>query len=64
VHTGAAKDCFQNAPDLDLAKELKTMIPLGRLAEPAEIAAVVSFLVSEDASYVTGRTLAADGGMR
>lgn len=61
---GAAKDYFQGVPNLDMAKELKTMIPLGRLAEPAEIAAVVSFLVSEDASYVTGRTLAADGGMR
>lgn len=35
---------------------------LGRLAEPAEIAAAVAFLVSSDASYVTGSTLAVDGG--
>jgi 3-oxoacyl-[acyl-carrier protein] reductase len=35
---------------------------LGRLAEPAEIAAVVAFLASADAGYITGRTLQADGG--
>jgi NAD(P)-dependent dehydrogenase (short-subunit alcohol dehydrogenase family) len=36
--------------------------PLGRLAEPAEIAAVVVFLLSERASYVTGAAWSADGG--
>ena len=36
--------------------------PLGRLAEPAEIAAVVVFLASERASYVTGSAWSADGG--
>jgi 3-oxoacyl-[acyl-carrier protein] reductase len=36
--------------------------PLGRLAEPAEIAAVVVFLCSERASYVTGAAWSADGG--
>ncbi|MDV3303010.1 SDR family oxidoreductase [Mycobacterium avium subsp. hominissuis] len=35
---------------------------LQRLAEPAEIAAAVAFLVSDDASYVNGRTLHVDGG--
>lgn len=39
-------------------------IPLRRLAEPADIAACVSFLASPDAAYVTGETLAVDGGLR
>jgi 3-oxoacyl-[acyl-carrier protein] reductase len=36
--------------------------PLGRLAEPVEIAAVIAFLASERASYVTGAAWSADGG--
>jgi NAD(P)-dependent dehydrogenase (short-subunit alcohol dehydrogenase family) len=36
--------------------------PLGRLAEPAEIASVVVFLCSDRASYVTGAAWSADGG--
>jgi NAD(P)-dependent dehydrogenase (short-subunit alcohol dehydrogenase family) len=36
--------------------------PLGRLAEPDEVARVVAFLVSDDASYVTGSSVLVDGG--
>ena len=37
-------------------------IPLGRLGRPEEIAAIVAFLASDDASYLTGQTIFADGG--
>lgn len=36
--------------------------PLGRVGDPDEMAAIVSFLASNDASYITGQTLYADGG--
>lgn len=41
---------------------MENAIPLGRMANPAEIAAAVSYLLSDDASYVTGSILAANGG--
>ena len=37
--------------------------PLGRMADPAEMAGPVSFLLSDDASFITGQTLFADGGV-
>ena len=41
---------------------VKCQTALQRLAQPEEIAAAVAFLVSDDASYITGSTLAVDGG--
>lgn len=48
--------------DLDEAS-LKTQIPMNRFGEPEEIAATVAFLVSEEASYITGQTIAVNGGL-
>lgn len=42
--------------------QLKARIPLGRLAQPADVADAVSFLMSEQASFITGQSLYVDGG--
>jgi 3-oxoacyl-[acyl-carrier protein] reductase len=42
---------------------LQKSIPLGRLGQPADVAAAVAFLVSRDADYITGQVLSVDGGM-
>ncbi len=39
-----------------------TQVPIGRLAQPSEIAAYVKFLVSEENSYLTGQNIVVDGG--
>jgi meso-butanediol dehydrogenase/(S,S)-butanediol dehydrogenase/diacetyl reductase len=54
------------APLLSLpaaAEQYATLIPMGRVGRADEIAAVVAFLASEDASYVTGAAIAIDGGL-
>jgi 3-oxoacyl-[acyl-carrier protein] reductase len=40
-----------------------TLIPLGRMGSPADVAAAVCFLASDEASYITGQVLAVNGGM-
>src|SRR5699024_6314643 len=44
-------------------KEMYGLIPLGKLGEPEDVAKVVRFLASDDASYMTGQTIHVDGGM-
>ena len=43
-------------------REIDARIPLGRFGEPAEIADVIAFLLSDDARYVTGAVIPVDGG--
>ncbi len=51
------------ADQLMAKKEMASLYPLGRIARPAEIAAVICFLASEEASFVTGALWTVDGGL-
>ena len=46
-----------------MKEEFANAVPLGRMGDPDEIAKVVSFLASDDASYVSGIELFVDGGV-
>ena len=48
--------------DLDEA-ELKKLIPLGRFGKPEEVAALTSFLASDEAAYITGQVISINGGL-
>ncbi len=54
-------DMTADIPQTHLNEE-RALPPMGRLAEPEDIADVVAFLASNDARWVTGRTLLTDGG--
>ncbi|HEX3896948.1 MAG TPA: SDR family oxidoreductase, partial [Rudaea sp.] len=45
-----------------LLKQLLRMIPMGRVAQPGEIAPMIAFLCMPAASYITGASFAVDGG--
>ena len=62
VMTPALAQSFVDAPDPQARREsLELLTPLKRIANASEIAEVVSFLLSEKASYVSGQSLAVEG---
>jgi glucose 1-dehydrogenase len=65
VGPGAVDTPINKATVADPAalKRLDDAIPMGRLAQPEEIATVVAFLAGEGASYLTATTIFADGGL-
>jgi acetoacetyl-CoA reductase len=47
----------------DVLQQIVAQIPMGRLAEPSEIAGLISYLVSEEAGYITGSNISINGGL-
>jgi 3-oxoacyl-[acyl-carrier protein] reductase len=59
TETDRLKELLEKTPSFASAK---SEVPLGRFGTPEEFAAAVAFLASERASYITGVSLAVDGG--
>jgi acetoacetyl-CoA reductase len=57
-----ATDMVKAVPQDVLEKSILPLVPLGRLGEPEEVARCVLFLAADDASFITGSTLTANGG--
>jgi meso-butanediol dehydrogenase/(S,S)-butanediol dehydrogenase/diacetyl reductase len=60
TRTGMTVDMLD---DKVLVAKFEERIPLGRICEPEEVAAVIAFLASDDASFITGANIAVDGGI-
>ena len=52
----------KDLPDAN-REQILSQIPLGRLGDPEEIAAVVDFLVGDSGAYITGENIHVNGGM-
>jgi NAD(P)-dependent dehydrogenase (short-subunit alcohol dehydrogenase family) len=62
--TPLVKQVIANSPDPEVARrEMSIIHPLERICEPAEVAAAATWLLSSEASFVSGQHLAVDGGL-
>lgn len=62
IETGMTKPVFDYAREAGKEHKLGSRCELRRYGKPEEVARVIAFLASEDASYITGQALAVDGG--
>jgi NAD(P)-dependent dehydrogenase (short-subunit alcohol dehydrogenase family) len=60
VRSGLTRRLVENPATLRVSE---TMHPLGRIGEPEDVAALVAFLVSSEAAWITGQVIAVDGGL-
>ena len=63
VSPGYVETDMVKAIKKEIRDQIVASIPMGRLAKPEEIAAVVAFLASEEAGYITGANISVNGGM-
>ncbi len=63
VAPGLVSTDMLGALDASRLAAMLAMVPLGRVAEPAEVASAIGFLASPSAAYITGAVLAVDGGL-
>jgi acetoacetyl-CoA reductase len=63
VSPGYVETDLVRAIRADVRQQIIDSIPMGRLARPEEVAAVVAFLASEEAGYITGANISVNGGM-
>jgi NAD(P)-dependent dehydrogenase (short-subunit alcohol dehydrogenase family) len=63
IDTPILEDLQQGEALVKMKKEMESNVPLGRLGDPDEIAKAISFLASDEASYVSGAELYVDGGV-
>lgn len=63
VAPGMIKTRMTDVIPEDIRENMLKSIPLGRIGEPKDVANVVSFLLSEQASYITGQVISVNGGM-